>query len=118
MDLKALFPRASKSFLQLHGVMAAGLPDPKPKPAPRKESLDSDQAQKTGQGRTLVCVTRYGTRLLDSDNLHGGVKPLVDALRYLGRIREDDPASIELVVRQKKVPKGKTGTQILICPIP
>lgn len=39
MDLKALFPRASKSFLQLHGVMAAGLPDPKPKPAPRKERV-------------------------------------------------------------------------------
>ena len=64
----------------------------------------------------MVRITRCGTRLLDADNLAGGCKPIVDALRYRGLIPEDDPQSIGLVVQQRKVLKKDIGTIIEIYP--
>ena len=143
MNLKKLFPNASPSFLKLHGLdqprnkpvyaipkrptpthapmsslVAPRLPDPKPEPAPRKESLDSNQAQKAGQGRFEVSIERRGTKTLDADNLAGGAKYLCDALRYEGIINDDDPASLVLHVSQRKTRKEEIGTQITIIPIP
>jgi len=65
----------------------------------------------------VVCITRCGTHLLDKDNLYGGAKPICDALRYRGLIRDDDPESIHLIVQQRKVSKKETGTLIEIYPI-
>lgn len=122
-DLEARFPNASRTFLALNSrpadpYLAPPVCDPQPEPAPREEPLDTHQTQKRGQGRTLVLITRCGVRLLDADNLCGGTKPLVDALRYARYIPDDDPGSIQLIVTQRKVPKGQTGTQVLIIPSP
>ncbi len=118
MDLKQLFPNASPSFLRLHGLMAPPIRDTQFEPAPREEPLAPHQAQEGGAGRSLVIITRCGVRLLDTDNAYGGCKPIIDALRYAGLIREDDPASLQLIVRQRKVRKEETGTEIIITQIP
>jgi len=80
------------------------------------EPLDSDQAQGGGQAgaRYRLTITRYGAKLLDIDNGVGGCKPLIDALRYEGLIPEDDPGTIELIFRQRKVPKAERRTEIVI----
>lgn len=112
--IRKLFPHASESFLKLHGFLDADVRYPKLKPTLREEPLVVNQKQKAGAGRTIVCITRYGVRLLDTDNAYGGCKPLIDALRYAGHIRDDDPASIQLIVTQKKVKKDQTGTSVII----
>lgn len=78
--------------------------------------MDHDQAQSGGQAgaRYRLTITRYGAKLLDIDNGVGGCKPLIDALRYEGLIPEDDPGTIELIFRQRKVPKDERRTEILI----
>lgn len=98
-------------------TVASGLLDTKPEPVARTQSLDSDEAKAGGKGRALVRIVRCGTRLLDKDNLYGSVKYLCDGLRYEGLIRADDPEAIELVVQQRKVRKGETGTEITITPL-
>lgn len=53
------------------------------------------------EGRQRVTITRIlgrGQRRFDTDNLHGAVKPLVDALRGQNVIRDDNPAAIDLIV--------------------
>ena len=68
--------------------------------------------EKGGAGRIEVCITRFGTRLLDADNLAGGCKYIIDGLRYTGVIPEDNPAAIILKIRQEKAKKGERGTLI------
>ena len=56
--------------------------------------------------RVRVTIERF-TRLehaLDADNLTGGCKPVLDALRTLALIDDDRHAAIELVTRQAKNP--------------
>jgi hypothetical protein len=55
-----------------------------------------------------VRIRSHRVRLLDLDNLYGGVKWWVDTLRYAGFIPDDDPNSIELEVSQEKVKNYKT----------
>lgn len=80
------------------------------------EPLDPHAAQSRGQAgaRYRLTITRYGAKLLDIDNGVGGCKPLIDALRYEGLIPEDDPGTIELIFRQRKVAKDERRTEILI----
>lgn len=54
-----------------------------------------------------VTIVRHGKRLLDPDNLVGGAKPLIDAMRDLGLIVDDDPAHLELTVKQQKAKEPK-----------
>ena len=54
-----------------------------------------------------VRIRSLRVRLLDLDNLYGGVKWWVDTLRYAGFIPDDDPNSIELEVSQEKVKNYK-----------
>ena len=82
------------------------------------EPLDSHKAEERSHGRLEVRFERRSTRLLDKDNLYGGVKHCCDALRYAGLIKEDSPESIELIVTQTKVPTRKDcGTIIEIRPL-
>lgn len=67
--------------------------------------------------RIVVCITRHSSGTLDRDNLWGGAKAVCDALRYAGFIPDDDPASIFLVVRQRKSKRKDQGTEILILPL-
>jgi hypothetical protein len=53
--------------------------------------------------RHRVRIVSKRVRLCDPDNLVGGVKHLVDALRIAGIIPEDDPKAITLEVSQEKV---------------
>lgn len=76
------------------------------------ESLRFDGAEKENPARIIVRIERWGIRLLDPDNLVGGVKGTVDALRYAGLIPQDDPTAIQLIVTQKKVKKKDVGTLI------
>lgn len=50
--------------------------------------------------RAKVSIERYGLNLLDVDNLTGGCKMIIDALRALGLIEDDSPAHIDLTVKQ------------------
>lgn len=128
-DIRKLFPNASISFLKLHGFIdddqtpvAPALCHPKPQQDAGKKPLDFDQAQEGGQtggaGRIKVTITRRGPKLLDVDNLAGGCKPLIDALRYEGVIPNDDPGTIELAFRQFKTKREDQGTEVLIEPCP
>lgn len=47
-----------------------------------------------------VRIMSYRRRLLDKDNLIGGTKPIVDALKSCGFIWDDSPEWIELYVDQ------------------
>ena len=89
---------------------------PKPQHDAGAEPLDPYAAQSGGQAgaRYRLTITRYGAKLLDIDNGVGGCKPLIDALRYEGLIPEDDPGTIELIFRQRKVPKDERRTEIVI----
>ncbi len=98
--------------------VASGLPDPILEHDVGPESLDADENEKTGSGRVEVRFERRGTKLLDKDNLYGGVKWACDALRYAGLIKEDTAESIELIVTQTRVKTRKEcGTLITLTPL-
>lgn len=52
--------------------------------------------------KASVYITQHRQRLLDTDNLYGSVKPLVDALREWQLIYDDSPDHCELTVKQEK----------------
>lgn len=80
--------------------------------SPEPLAVNSDEERSASL--ITVRITRYGSKLLDPDNLCGGVKPLLDAIRYERLIPDDSPDQIELIVRQKKTMPCFTGTLIEI----
>jgi hypothetical protein len=92
-------------------TLARGLSSSEPKSIVSAALECHRQAQENGgsgpNGRTIVEIVRCSTSLLDADNLGGSVKYLLDAIRYCGLIRDDDPGSIELKVSQIKVAHRK-----------
>jgi len=70
--------------------------------------------------RTAVSITRYSpgnavtSRLLDRDNLWGGVKVLVDALVVCELIPDDDDDAIVLTVGQAR--SGTAATTVHLAP--
>jgi Holliday junction resolvase RusA-like endonuclease len=95
-------------------LVAAGVHYPQPQRPSGEEPLAPDPAEEAGSGRTVVLITRWSPKRLDCDNLYGGVKALVDALRYSGKISDDDERSILLLVQQRTCKKEDQGTEILI----
>lgn len=89
-----------------------GLPDTITQHTPWVESLGFEE--KAGRHAEIieVRIERFGVRLLDKDNLYGGTKSVIDALRYAKLIPEDDPEAIELIITQRKVKKADVGTLI------
>ena len=59
--------------------------------------------EQRGDARHRVRIVSKRVRLCDADNLVGGCKHAIDALRIAGVIPEDDPTSISLEVSQEKV---------------
>ena len=57
--------------------------------------------------RHRVRIISRRVRLCDADNLVGGCKHAIDALRLANIIPEDDPTSISLEVSQEKVSSYK-----------
>lgn len=64
--------------------------------------------------KVKLTIFRYGSRLLDNDNLIGGCKPLIDALKEKGLIRDDSPGWIDLHILQTKVKRGEEETIVTI----
>lgn len=75
------------------------------------ESVGAIEGEKRNEprsiGRHRVRIISMRVRICDPDNLVGGQKHLIDALRIAGVIPEDDPYSITLQVSQKKVSSYK-----------
>lgn len=94
--------------------MARKLRDPLTEHHASPEPLATDGNEESRTAGITVRITRYGSKLLDPDNLCGGVKPLLDAIRYEGLIPDDSPDQIALIVRQKKTKPNLTGTLIEI----
>lgn len=71
----------------------------------------------TAGGPRRVDVTRYGPRRIDPDNLVGGLKPVLDAMRAVRLIVDDDDK--HLVLRAHNATPGTVirGTVIEISPI-
>lgn len=53
--------------------------------------------------RVTVRVERRGVKILDTDNLYGSAKFIVDACKAAGFITGDDPSTIDLIVTQTRV---------------
>lgn len=110
--LKKLFPRCSDSFLAAN---AAGVCDPEPQRDSAPALASSISRKKERPFRARLRITRFGHRLLDPDNLQGGVKPLVDCIKEVGLIWDDSPDWLELDVRQQQVArKDEQRTEIEI----
>lgn len=62
--------------------------------------------------RASVRIVRYGANLLDEDNLRGGMKPVIDAIKALGLIVDDSPQHITLVTEQWLSKEKKTVIQV------
>lgn len=86
---------------------------PKPQPSDRPKPLCVEQPQKEGvkdaqqldapKSRVRVTLESYACHPLDHDNLAGGCKAAIDALRYEGLLQEDDPANMELFLKSYRV---------------
>lgn len=50
--------------------------------------------------KAKVSITRNGKKLLDKDNLYGGCKPLIDAIKELHLIVDDKTQWLDLQVEQ------------------
>lgn len=90
------------------------LQDPKPEPALCHDPLGPAPGKEKGKGRISVVIKSFRSKLLDPDNLCGGAKFLIDALRYEQYIPDDSPDHISLTVEQVKVGKGQERTEIEI----
>lgn len=99
--LRRLFPHASKSFMEANPN--PGLPDSEQQPV-RGSALDETvQRKPESYERAHVRFTAFTTRPADPDNIAGGSKFLLDSIKKLGLIPDDNAYCIELEVRQRKV---------------
>lgn len=104
------WPNASESFIARNLDAGSERTAAVPQPPVRHEPLGSPQAQAAYSGRIGVRIVSRRCRLLDPDN--PCPKFHIDALRYLGLIRDDRPQDIALTVEQEKV-----GTKAEECTI-
>lgn len=112
--IRKLFPNASASLFKANKA-SCDAQGAKPKRVVWDEPLEKAPREKGDSVRSKVSIVSYRRRLLDVDNLFGGVKYFVDSLRYAGLIRNDDPESISLIVSQVKVKtKQEERTEIEI----
>lgn len=68
-------------------------------------SADGISLSESPQKKRRLEVTRVGHRILDVDNLIGGCKPIVDALKMEFLIQDDSPKWLESEYRQQTVKK-------------
>lgn len=64
-------------------------------------------------GRVALKITSVRHRYLDYDNLVGGCKGLVDALKRMGAIIDDSPKHVEMSFAQEK-PLHSIGAQTIV----
>ena len=75
-------------------------------------SLNKIKRIPNAKGKRRLTIIRHGKGRLDRDNLVGGCKWLVDAIKDRGLLLDDDEASVELVVSQ--VVSRKDGAHTVI----
>lgn len=125
-NLDDILAQGSKSFRQLNAGLAGSIPGVGPRTAPRKsapvvapisvaitkpdlgKALERDAPAPGGRApaapsRPHVHFYLHRVRLLDTDNKYASVKPLLDALRHSGLIRDDRDSDITLAVTQYRV---------------
>lgn len=61
-----------------------------------------------------VKIVSHRSRLLDKDNLYGGAKATIDALKNHGLIKDDSPKWITLKITQEKVKRVDERTEIIV----
>ena len=61
----------------------------------------------------LVKFVRVGSRLVDTDGLYGGLKPVVDALKSVKAIWDDDPDHLSLYAEQRKRAKKEIPHMVI-----
>lgn len=100
-ELKKIFPNASRSTLQ-RNLETGGVP---PSAEHEQDSVNESLAASPGTHRNpcrcAVVIASYRLRLADEDNLF--IKWHLDALVRAGIIRNDDPSSVQVEVRQFEV---------------
>lgn len=64
-------------------------------------------------GKRRVIIERRGKRYLDEDNLFGGCKIVIDALKNEGLLVDDNAENMELKVVQTKPEKGSLPCTII-----
>lgn len=109
--IQTLFPRASKSFIEINSEL-------------QNSKLERDKAaaldiatkrKKESVLRVKVSFIGYRCRPLDPDNFAGGCKDLLDGLRHAGLIPDDRPEDIIFETTQQKVyHRGEERTQIML----
>lgn len=99
------FPNARESFIQRNLDPTHPIQNTIAQPPVQHVAAPTHARQEGGPDRFKVRITSFRCRLLDIDNLAGGSKFIIDALRYQGFIRDDSPDQIELSFAQIKVPK-------------
>ena len=86
---------------------------PKPQPAIRIGAVGEEEAQGRDFQRNLVRITSYRCRLLDPDNLAGGCKYAIDAIRRAKVIKDDREKDIRLEIFQVKVKTRKEEKTVI-----
>jgi len=95
--------------------VASALPYTQPQRIQSRTLPPPYEAERGGEVRIDVVITRRSCRLLDDDNLYGGAKPLIDSLRELGLIPDDDTKTIKLECRQVRVSsRAQEGVELEI----
>lgn len=64
------------------------------------------------EGKRECKITSHRKRLLDPDNLVGGMKPLIDAIVKFGMLIDDNPDMCDLRVGQEKSKHPKTVIEL------
>jgi hypothetical protein len=65
----------------------------------------------TAPKKAKVVINRQSPKFLDTDNLYGASKMIVDALKHAALISGDDPSRLTLVCTQSR---GKAETKITV----
>jgi hypothetical protein len=63
-------------------------------------------------GKMNVAIHVEHGRLYDEDNLHSGLKPVIDCLRLLGLIFQDSPKYLDLRVSQERSIMRQTHIEV------
>ena len=87
--------------------------DPKPQPIVVVGALGEEAVEGANLPRDLVRITSYRCRPVDPDNLVGGCKYAIDALRYAGVIQDDRQTDIQLQVFQVKTKTKKEEKTVI-----
>ncbi len=75
-----------------------------------------NMARYKAKGPRALTITRFGKRQCDLDNIAGGAKGVIDALRKHGLLLDDDPKSMVAltVVNGKLKPKEAPHTLVFL----